>query len=1063
MTLAKEAAPLLRPYITEKGLAAASQAATLGKAVKITKVGLTASGGTASPGDTSLPGARFVNVADGRVVSEKQVNISALLPDTFPSMKIAGVAFYLEDDTMFAVYRENQPFLEHTTGTTMLVGMDFAMDNIPSESVIVESTGANLILGDWVPIQRKICGKQLTADIYLTADDVKALSTEKGGSVSGSVVVSGQVTARASNGFQTVKDSAGMNASLSSEANYVMLWRRNGQSGVKADEFIGIDQLSNLRFRQDNGAGDGKYKDQYVYHTGNKPTASDVGALPTTNPYATGNLSIASHSSHVRLVESDNDNKRWDVEVNNLEFRIVEAGVATRLVLRPGGGLNLSGVLRVVGEIQSKSTQSYRMSDGVIGTFWRKDGDNLYLMRTQEGEAESGSYSEHRPLSMALKTGKMSVGNGLRVVGDLEMASALVMGTRYLKGHNDSIVLRDHGMGTVTLSGGRNEDGSPGDLVLGYNATASGTNGYNTKSVRLASRMTANNGIELISGDGKINGDELGYGAFQVLTDGNGVKHTVVGGADSVNRGRTIVASGEAGKQVADNNQTGLEDLHLASDTADMWLHTGLNSEWGGSSHRKVRVKDGELYAQGDQKVYHPKNKPTPSDLGVLASTGGKLTGSLEIATGAPILKLTETDQEGQKPYMLVVDGGSVRLNVNSTSALDADVVWKWNDVTKEFYTPGKLTAMGGLYDGSKRAYSENNKPTAADVGALPIKGGTLEGTLSLAAGYLIQHMGLTADNKQLLSAHSDKVYFGNRTGVAQAFIQTISGEAYVSAGEANYRVYHAGYKPTATDVGAVPKSEVNYATTGGLSEIANKIPRVKSDGVMEIGSHLDFHVKDSVSDYDVRLSASGRDLTLSAEKVITSGSLQVTGPLYAGGSAQVGGYILNAKADDNLLYEMHQLGHSAAMMYKPKGKKALRFCGSNGSGGETEPWLEMDSGQVTTLAGVQLKEVGARVYSANNEPHHTHNHTAAQGNQDVVAGAHSAIGAYVFAAAINGAGQHTHGQLASGSELRPCSAAEWGYAAYSLPGSWRCMGDISGSNSDDRLDDRSTLWLRVA
>ncbi|MGL5215893.1 MAG: hypothetical protein ACRC8R_12255, partial [Aeromonas hydrophila] len=175
MTLAKEAAPLLRPYITVKGLAAANQAATLGKAVKITKVGLTATTGTAKPEDTTLPGAKMVNVADGRVISEKQVNISALLPDTFPSMDIAGVAFYLEDGTMFAIYRENQPFLEHTTGTTLLVGMDFAMDNIPSESVIVESTGANLIMGDWVPVQRKVCGKALSVDIYLSAADVGAL------------------------------------------------------------------------------------------------------------------------------------------------------------------------------------------------------------------------------------------------------------------------------------------------------------------------------------------------------------------------------------------------------------------------------------------------------------------------------------------------------------------------------------------------------------------------------------------------------------------------------------------------------------------------------------------------------------------------------------------------------------------------------------------------------------------------------------------------------------------------------------------------------------------------
>ncbi|MGL5093653.1 MAG: pyocin knob domain-containing protein [Aeromonas sobria] len=174
MTLAKEAAPLLRPLITTKGLTAAVQASTLGKAVKIVKVGLTARPGVGAVGDTSLPDAVLVNVADGRLVNDHQVNVSALLTDTFPSMDIAGIAFYLEDGTMFAVYREERAFLEHTNGTTLLVGMDLVMDNIPSDSVTVESTGANLILGDWVPVFRRVNGRALTADIMLTAADVNA-------------------------------------------------------------------------------------------------------------------------------------------------------------------------------------------------------------------------------------------------------------------------------------------------------------------------------------------------------------------------------------------------------------------------------------------------------------------------------------------------------------------------------------------------------------------------------------------------------------------------------------------------------------------------------------------------------------------------------------------------------------------------------------------------------------------------------------------------------------------------------------------------------------------------
>lgn len=169
-----KAAPLLRPLITTKGMTAAVEASTLGKSVKIVSVGVTARPGIATVADTALPDAVILPVADGRLVNDHQVNVSALLGDTLPSMGIAGIAFYLEDGTMFAVYREEKAFLEHTGGTTLLVGMDLVMDNIPSDSVVVESTGAKLILGDWVPIERRVNGKSLTADIMLNAADVNA-------------------------------------------------------------------------------------------------------------------------------------------------------------------------------------------------------------------------------------------------------------------------------------------------------------------------------------------------------------------------------------------------------------------------------------------------------------------------------------------------------------------------------------------------------------------------------------------------------------------------------------------------------------------------------------------------------------------------------------------------------------------------------------------------------------------------------------------------------------------------------------------------------------------------
>lgn len=199
------AAEILRPIITLKGLAAANQAATLGKPVKITQVGVSNSGGSASEDMATLPGEQFkVTIADGKVVSEKQVNVSALIEDTRPSVDIYALGFYLDDGTLFAVYRQKTPILIHTQGATLLIGMDFAMDNIPADSVIVESTGANLIMGDWVPVQRRVNGKALTADIVLNAIDVNAAPSGFGLGGNGARVVSQNLDLTVANGFYAI-------------------------------------------------------------------------------------------------------------------------------------------------------------------------------------------------------------------------------------------------------------------------------------------------------------------------------------------------------------------------------------------------------------------------------------------------------------------------------------------------------------------------------------------------------------------------------------------------------------------------------------------------------------------------------------------------------------------------------------------------------------------------------------------------------------------------------------------------------------------------------------------
>ncbi|MGL4508399.1 MAG: hypothetical protein ACRCUF_21975, partial [Aeromonas sobria] len=286
MTENKGAAPLLRPYITEKGLEAAVQASGLGKTVKVVKVGLTATPGTATASDVSLPGAVMVDVADGRLVNSHQINISTLLPDTFPSMDICGIAFYLEDGTMFAVYREPQAFLEHTGGTTLLVGMDLVMDNIPGDSVIVESTGADLIMGDWVPIERKVNGKTLDKDITISHQDLKVLPLD------GSVGMTGQLTLSMNNRglvypATSTNAARGMDWTMANGGAARLGCQWNARENIVTNFYMGIGDApwnpsANSWFRAFANGEVYANNQNRVYHQGFKPSADDVGAVPKT-------------------------------------------------------------------------------------------------------------------------------------------------------------------------------------------------------------------------------------------------------------------------------------------------------------------------------------------------------------------------------------------------------------------------------------------------------------------------------------------------------------------------------------------------------------------------------------------------------------------------------------------------------------------------------------------------------------------------------------------------------------------------------------------------------------
>ena len=116
-------------------------------------------------------------------------------------------------------------------------------------------------------------------------------------------------------------------------------------------------------------------------------------------------------------------------------------------------------------------------------------------------------------------------------------------------------------------------------------------------------------------------------------------------------------------------------------------------------------------------KVYHQGFKPTASDVKAIPESGGDVSGFLNV-TG-----------QNDRQYRITRSGLDY---TGEFVATDQGVFIRRRN------TDGELRSLGvrpdgdaAYYDGQwRRLYHENFKPTAADVGALPITGGVINGSL---------------------------------------------------------------------------------------------------------------------------------------------------------------------------------------------------------------------------------------------------------------------------------------------------------------------------------------------
>lgn len=164
---------------------------------------------------------------------------------------------------------------------------------------------------------------------------------------------------------------------------------------------------------------------------------------------------------------------------------------------------------------------------------------------------------------------------------------------------------------------------------------------------------------------------------------------------------------------------------------------------------------------------------------------------------------------------------------------------------------------------------------------------------------------------------------------------------------------------------------------------------------------------------------------------------------------------------------EYHIPGKQAVITYLTV-DGAYRISSSNGAGGEAFLRVRFDPNGDLHANGA-IYEMSRRVYSPNNQPHYSHNHTAAQGNADIVASGYGQVGTYMFAQVSTGGAPQTHdltvGGTIAGSSLRPCSvdvdSDDLSHVA--LPGTWKCLGRSRFGNGETNMEAAKTLWIRIS
>ncbi|HAJ7861042.1 TPA: hypothetical protein HNW23_07435 [Escherichia coli] len=386
-----------------------------------------------------------------------------------------------------------------------------------------------------------------------------------------------------------------------------------------------------------------------VYNTKNKPTASDVGALPLT-------------------------------------------------------GGTLSGGLTSSGEIISKYANGFRIAYGSFGFFIRNDGSNTYFMLTASGDT-LGSWNGLRPITINNTSGAVSIGNGLNVTGGINGS---------LNG-NASTATK---LQTVRTIGGVSFDGSANIDLPGVNKTG---NQSTTGNAATATKLQTARTIGGVSFDGTANINLPGVNvAGNQNTSGNAATATKLQTARTING---VSFDGSKNIELTPRSIGTINSATMSFSGGAGWFKLATVTMPQASSVVYISLIGGAGFNVGSPQ------QAGISELVLRAGNGNPkgITGALWRRTSVGFTNFAWVNTSGDT-YDIYVEIGNYATGVN--------IQWDYTSNasvtihTSPTYTANKPT---GLTDGTVYViYSSHIKPTAADVGALSLSGGQLNGALGI-------------------------------------------------------------------------------------------------------------------------------------------------------------------------------------------------------------------------------------------------------------------------------------------------------------------------------------------